>query len=116
MRSMFSPAGLAEASSRRPWVAIGAWIVAIVIAVGILGTLGLKTTTEFTFTNDPESQAGLRLLEDAGLVVRSRSEGDRRRTYVRVVTEVLESAVTPALAPAPVRRGRNRCVRRSCSR
>ena len=43
----------------------------------------------------------LKVLEDAGLVVRSRSEGDRRRTYVRVVTEVLESAVTPSLPPAP---------------
>ena len=43
----------------------------------------------------------LKVLEDAGLVVRSRSEGDRRRTYVRVVTEVLESAVTPSSPPAP---------------
>lgn len=43
----------------------------------------------------------LKVLEDAGLVARSRSEGDRRRTYVRVVTEVLESVVTPSLAPAP---------------
>jgi protein-tyrosine-phosphatase/DNA-binding transcriptional ArsR family regulator len=43
----------------------------------------------------------LKVLEDAGLVVRSRSDGDRRRTYVRVVTELLESAVMPSLAPAP---------------
>jgi protein-tyrosine-phosphatase/DNA-binding HxlR family transcriptional regulator len=43
----------------------------------------------------------LKVLEDAGLVVRSRSEGDRRRTYVRLVTEVLESVVTPSLTAAP---------------
>lgn len=43
----------------------------------------------------------LKVLEDAGLVVRSRSEGDRRRTYVRLVTEVLESVVTPSLTVAP---------------
>lgn len=43
----------------------------------------------------------LKVLEEAGLVARSRSEGDRRRTYVRLVTEVLESVVTPALATAP---------------
>lgn len=41
----------------------------------------------------------LKVLEEAGLVVRSRSEGDRRRTYVRVVTELLESAVTPSFTP-----------------
>ncbi len=40
----------------------------------------------------------LKVLEEAGLVVRSRSEGDRRRTYVRLVTEVLES---PSLTAVP---------------
>jgi protein-tyrosine-phosphatase/DNA-binding HxlR family transcriptional regulator len=39
----------------------------------------------------------LKVLQEAGLVVRSRSAGDRRRTYVRLVTEVLESVVTPSL-------------------
>ncbi len=43
----------------------------------------------------------LKVLEDAGLVTRTRSEGDRRRTYVRLVTEVLESVVTPSLTAAP---------------
>jgi len=43
----------------------------------------------------------LKVLEDAGLVARSRSEGDRRRTYVRLVTEVLETVVTPSLTAAP---------------
>jgi ArsR family transcriptional regulator, arsenate/arsenite/antimonite-responsive transcriptional repressor / arsenate reductase (thioredoxin) len=43
----------------------------------------------------------LKVLEDAGLVVRTRSEGDRRRTYVRLVTEALEAVVTPSLGPVP---------------
>ncbi|MEJ7901878.1 MAG: hypothetical protein WKF63_08510, partial [Thermomicrobiales bacterium] len=68
MKSFFSTAGLAQASSRRPWWTIGFWVAALVLSFVIMGTLGLKTTTEFTFTNDPESQAGANILEDAGLI------------------------------------------------
>jgi protein-tyrosine-phosphatase len=39
----------------------------------------------------------VKVLQDAGLVVRTRSEGDRRRTYLRLVPSVLAS-----LAPAPM--------------
>ncbi|HWD80791.1 MAG TPA: helix-turn-helix domain-containing protein [Kribbella sp.] len=38
----------------------------------------------------------LKVLEDAGLVVRTRSEGDRRRTYVRLDPQALASIATPA--------------------
>ncbi|PWU50396.1 ArsR family transcriptional regulator [Micromonospora sp. S4605] len=40
----------------------------------------------------------LKVLQDSGLVVRHRSEGDRRRTYVRLVPEMLND-----LLPAPTR-------------
>ncbi|MEU0077646.1 helix-turn-helix domain-containing protein [Micromonospora tulbaghiae] len=40
----------------------------------------------------------LKVLQDSGLVVRSRSEGDRRRTYVRLVPGMLNG-----LLPAPSR-------------
>jgi len=40
------------------------------------------------------------VLRDAGLVVRTRSEGDRRRTYVRLDPLVLASLTPPALDPA----------------
>jgi protein-tyrosine-phosphatase/DNA-binding HxlR family transcriptional regulator len=40
----------------------------------------------------------LKVLQDAGLLVRTRSEGDRRRTYLRLQPEVLAS-----LAPPPLR-------------
>jgi len=64
----FSTAGLARSSARRPWWTVGAWTVALVLAVAIMGSLGLKTTTEFSFTNNPESQAGADVLEEAGLI------------------------------------------------
>lgn len=41
----------------------------------------------------------LRVLEDAGVVARSRSEADRRRTYVQVVPSVLAGLMT---RPVPV--------------
>ena len=67
LRSL-SPGALARTASRRPWLTIGIWVLAFVLAIGIMGSLGLKTTTDFTFTNDPDSQVGLEMLEDAGLV------------------------------------------------
>ncbi|MFG1708381.1 helix-turn-helix domain-containing protein [Nonomuraea sp. M3C6] len=46
----------------------------------------------------------LKVLEEAGLVVRARSEADRRRSYVRLVPDVL-AGLTPA-ASAPMAAGR----------
>jgi protein-tyrosine-phosphatase/DNA-binding HxlR family transcriptional regulator len=43
----------------------------------------------------------LKVLEDAGLVVRTRSEGDRRRTYVRLVTETLTALGVPSQPAVP---------------
>jgi protein-tyrosine-phosphatase/DNA-binding HxlR family transcriptional regulator len=43
----------------------------------------------------------LRVLEEAGLVVRRRSDGDRRRTYMRLVPGALEAPAIPALWVAP---------------
>jgi protein-tyrosine-phosphatase len=39
----------------------------------------------------------VKVLQDAGLLARSRSEGDRRRTYLRLEPEVLASLTTPPL-------------------
>jgi protein-tyrosine-phosphatase len=41
----------------------------------------------------------LKVLQDAGLLVRTRSEGDRRRTYLRLVPDTL-AAITPPPLPA----------------
>jgi protein-tyrosine-phosphatase/DNA-binding HxlR family transcriptional regulator len=43
----------------------------------------------------------LKVLESAGLVTRTRSEGDRRRTYVRLAPEALESIAPPSLDAVP---------------
>lgn len=42
----------------------------------------------------------VKVLQEAGLIVRTRSEGDRRRTYLRLVPEVLASLTPPPLADA----------------
>ncbi|GID96567.1 helix-turn-helix domain-containing protein [Amorphoplanes digitatis] len=42
----------------------------------------------------------LKVLQDAGLIVRTRSEGDRRRTYLRLQPDVLALLAPPPLAGA----------------
>lgn len=42
----------------------------------------------------------LKVLHEAGLIERTRSEGDRRRTYLRLLPEVLASLTPPPLAGA----------------
>jgi RND superfamily putative drug exporter len=54
---------LARASSRRPWRTLALWGVALVLAVGAIGTsLGDILTTDAEMTNDPESYRGYDLL------------------------------------------------------
>ena len=56
--------GVATASSRRPWVTIGLWVVLFAVAVGLNATLLPNAlTTEFSFSNEPDSLKGDRLLE-----------------------------------------------------
>jgi protein-tyrosine-phosphatase/DNA-binding HxlR family transcriptional regulator len=43
----------------------------------------------------------LKVLEDAGLVVRGKSEGDHRRTYVRLVPATLAMVAAPSLSEVP---------------
>jgi putative drug exporter of the RND superfamily len=62
-----SIAGLTRISAAHPWRVVAAWGLVLLLAIAIMGTLGLKTTTEMRFTNDPESQTGMELLERAGL-------------------------------------------------
>jgi protein-tyrosine-phosphatase len=42
----------------------------------------------------------LKVLQDAGLIVRTRSEGDRRRTYLRLQPDILALLAPPPLADA----------------
>ncbi|MET9240936.1 ArsR family transcriptional regulator [Nonomuraea sp. NPDC003709] len=43
----------------------------------------------------------LKLLQDAGVIERRRSEGDRRRTYLRLIPQSLSGLVPAAARPAP---------------
>jgi ArsR family transcriptional regulator, arsenate/arsenite/antimonite-responsive transcriptional repressor / arsenate reductase (thioredoxin) len=43
----------------------------------------------------------LRVLEQAGIITRRRSEGDRRRSYLQLIPGVLESLAGPAARTAP---------------
>jgi len=46
----------------------------------------------------------LHVLEQAGIITRRRSEGDRRRTYLQLVPGPLDSLVSPPGRAAPPRR------------
>jgi putative drug exporter of the RND superfamily len=56
---------LARTSSRRPWMTIGLWLVAIVAAIGVSSQLldGVLTTNA-DFTNDPEAKRAADLVEE----------------------------------------------------
>lgn len=82
-------ARLARISASHPWKMIGAWILALVASFVIMGTIGTNTTTEMRFTNDPESQHGMEVLEAAGL-------DDNSPTDETVIIQAAESTVDDA--------------------
>ena len=65
MTSLLSPAGLARASARRPWLVVGGWLAAVVLSIVLAVTsLGGVLTTEIALTNNPESLQGIDLLDE----------------------------------------------------
>jgi RND superfamily putative drug exporter len=62
-----STADLARISALHPWRAIAAWVLVLLLAVGTMGVLGTRTTSDISFTNNPEAQEGMRILDRAGL-------------------------------------------------
>jgi putative drug exporter of the RND superfamily len=61
---MFSTAGLARLSARRPWRIIALWCLLLVLAFVAAGGLGDALTSEGDFTNRPESVRGADLLKE----------------------------------------------------
>ena len=60
-----SPEALARRSARRPWTTVGIWILALVIAfILVASLLDDALTTQFVFTNTPESQRGVDLMAE----------------------------------------------------
>lgn len=81
-------------------------------ALGDPGRLAIVDTLAYGDASPGELARRLRLptnllahhvavLQDAGLVDRTRSEGDRRRTYLRLVPEALTGLAPPEPRPAP---------------
>jgi len=62
MASLFSTRGLAAASARRPWRTLGIWLVLIVLAAILQGTMGGAFNNDVNFTNDPDSKHGADLI------------------------------------------------------
>jgi RND superfamily putative drug exporter len=60
-----NPESLARASSRHPWRTIGIWVVILVLAMAASATmLADALTTDFNFTNEPESKRGDELIDE----------------------------------------------------
>ena len=60
-----STEALARASGRRPWIVLAAWLVVLAVAVVLIGAwLDDALTTEFKFTNVPESEQGFAVMEE----------------------------------------------------
>jgi hypothetical protein len=56
MARNFSTTALTRLSAHHPWRTIIAWGVTLVLAVGIMGLIGMRTTTDFEFVTQPESR------------------------------------------------------------
>ena len=64
-------------SARRPRTVIGVWVVGLAVAIVLAFGIGLfedAITTQFVFTNTPESQRGVDLIEDLRGVPNSTNE------------------------------------------
>ena len=60
-----SSATIARSSAKRPWTVVGVWIVTLVISLGLAGTLlSDALTTDFSFTDNPESEQAAALIEE----------------------------------------------------
>ena len=60
-----NPETIARASSRKPWLVIGVWVAVLFIAFGLTGAfLAESLTTDFDFTDNPESKRAEVLVEE----------------------------------------------------
>jgi hypothetical protein len=57
-----STEGMARACARRPWITLGAWVLALILAVGMIVAL-LELTSEGELTSNPESEQGYDLID-----------------------------------------------------
>jgi uncharacterized membrane protein YdfJ with MMPL/SSD domain len=65
---------LARAAARHPWRVIGAWMAAIVLSIGVIGTsLGDVLTSDARLTNDPSRIARTRSRRSGSRLTRTTS-------------------------------------------
>ncbi|MBT8217042.1 MAG: MMPL family transporter [Acidimicrobiia bacterium] len=85
-----NPETMARASSRRPWLTVGLWVVLVIVA-GTLSSLFLADalSTDVDFTDEPSSKLGERLLIE-------RLRGEDPFTEFVVVTAESATAFEPA--------------------
>ena len=116
MRFNISPEGMARATSRRAGLTIGAWVVAVIVAMGLVATLiGDALTTSVGPTNEPESQEANRLLRQRffvpgretteAILVRSRDLTVDDPRFEAYVEDLLDSLI--GLGPEVIAGGTN---------
>ena len=100
----FSTEHLAQACARRPWLTLGAWLLALVVGIALVATF-LDLTTEGNVTSNPESQQGYSLINrhlapdpnadwvDELVVVHSASRTVRDPVFRRRVRRLLTAIV-----------------------
>ena len=85
-----NPESIARASSHRPWSVVVGWAVIIVVAIGLANALLADAlTTDFDFTDNPESKR-------AELLVEERLRGPETFTEILVVTSTSITTDDPA--------------------
>ncbi len=85
-----SPRALARASSRRPWLTIGIWLLALVVAGTVTSRLlGDALTTDVQLLNQPEAKRAQTVLEE-------RMRGPERATEMVIVSSTSATVDDPA--------------------
>ena len=75
MLKALSTEALARRSARRPWLVIAIWVVLLLGGIALRATIFEDgVTTQFNFTNTPESQKGVELIEEIRGLPRSTDE------------------------------------------
>ncbi|HIM89130.1 MAG TPA: hypothetical protein EYM52_00180, partial [Dehalococcoidia bacterium] len=87
---------LARFSAENRWWVLGAWVVLLAVSIAIMSTLlASALTTQFVFTNTPEAQRGVDLIEEMRGVPISTNEVVIVRSETMTIDDpAFEQAVT----------------------
>ena len=86
-----SSAALARTSAQRPWTVVGIWLVTLVVTFAIAASMiGSALTTDFSFTDNPESEQAAALIEEL--------RGETTIPELVIVTSETGSVGDPAFA------------------